>query len=320
MKISIVIPVYNTGPLLRKSVDSVITQIKDDCEIIIIDDGSTDNSNYICNEYIDNDNTNVIHKPNGGLSSARNAGVNIARGEYLLFLDSDDYLRPGSIKLLSDLINSSGKFDFIQFRYDEVSDYSDNRKAESPTDLFEVTDRRRMFEEKFALGGIGASACTKLIRRDIFNNLRFKEGIIHEDEQFTTRLIEQSNRVLYISNPLYMYVRRPGSIITSIFSRKRLDIISVLEEQIDILNSNGFEDLADRVRNNLFTALCVMYVDARRLRMHDCVDTIHAKVREIFPQVTQRNGTIGLIASGMKLHLPMLSLYYYFKNLRNGKT
>lgn len=320
MKISIIIPVYNVGELLRKSVESVLEQIQDDCEIIIVNDGSTDNSGAICDEYSSIANVHVIHKKNGGLSSARNAGIDSAKGEYLLFLDSDDYLRPGSIALLSNLINDSGEFDFIQFRYDEVLDYSDNRMVENANDLHETIDRRSMFEHKLMLGGIGASACTKLIRRDVCANIRFKEGIIHEDEQFTTLLINQSRRVIYISNPLYMYVQRTGSIITSGFSKKRLDIIPVLEEQISILNSNGFYDLAQKVRNDLFTNLCIMYVDARKIRMHDCVAEIKNKANRIIKDVRPNKGTIGIIAGGMKLHLPMMQLYYFYKTIRNGKA
>ncbi|MDE6158206.1 MAG: glycosyltransferase, partial [Muribaculaceae bacterium] len=100
MTISVIIPVYNVGELLRESVDSLISQLGDDCEVIIVDDGSTDNSGRLCDEYSGIKNVQVIHKTNGGLSSARNAGIDHASGQYLLFLDSDDYLRPGSLALL----------------------------------------------------------------------------------------------------------------------------------------------------------------------------------------------------------------------------
>ena len=320
MKISIVIPVYNVGELLHKSVDSVLSQNQNDCEIIIVDDGSTDGSGAMCDEYLIHPCVKVIHKKNGGLSSARNAGIDVAEGGYLMFLDSDDYLRPGSVDLLSRLVDEYDKPDFIQFSYDEVSDYSDNNPASGPANLFELTERRLIFEQKFKLGGIGASACTKLIRKDVFNRLRFKDGIIHEDELFTTHLINQAARAVYISNPLYMYVQRPGSIITSKFSPKRLDIIPVLEEQIEVLLSNGFVDLADIVKSNLFTALCVMYVEARRYEISECVRIIQKKTKEILPDVKIKDGTIGIIAHGMKLHLPMLQTYYIFKKWESLKT
>ena len=319
MKISIIIPVYNVGELLRKSVDSVLPQINDHGEIIIVDDGSTDDSDKICDEYSGADNVTIIHKPNGGLSSARNAGIKVAKGDYLLFLDSDDYLRPGSIRLLTSLVRQVGKFDFIQFSYDEVSDYSDNQEPGEICGLFETTDRRQMFEQKFSLGGIGASACTKLISKDVFRSLVFKEGIIHEDEQFTIHLINRANRAIYISNPLYMYVQRPGSIITSAFRPKRLDIIDVLEEQMSILKANGLDDLEALVRNNLFTALCTMYCKARKADARQSVDIIYKKARQIIDGVTIHGGTIGLIAKGMKMHLPMLQLYYLYKTISNEK-
>lgn len=318
--ISIVIPVYNVGKLLHKSVDSVVAQSCTDCEVIIVDDGSTDNSGEICDGYSNLVNVKVIHKKNGGLSSARNAGIEVAKGNYILFLDSDDYLRPESLTLLTSLAKRVGDFDFIQFRYDEVSDYSDIKEAGEIRGYFDTTDRRQMFEQKFYLGGIGASACTKLISKDVFRSLRFKDGIIHEDELFTAHLINQAKRAVYISNALYMYVQRTGSIITSKFSRKRLDIIPVLQEQIEILTSNGFNDLANLVKNKLFTALCLMYVDARNADMSDCVKIITEKAKTLLSGVNIEGGSMGLIAKGMKMHLPMMQMYYLFKTLKNGKV
>lgn len=320
MRISVIIPVYNVGELLRKSVGSVMDQIGENAEIIIVDDGSTDDSGRICDEYLNIPNVSVIHKTNGGLSSARNAGIDHAHGDYLLFLDSDDYLLPGSIDLLSTLLKQTGKCDFIQFRYEEVSDYSNKSTAGTVSDFVEIRDRCQMFERKYALGGIGASACTKLISRDVFRSLRFKEGIIHEDEQFTIHLIDRAQRALYISNALYMYVQRPGSIITSGFSQKRLDIIAVLEEQMAVLSSYGYDHLVALVRNNLFTALCIMYVQARRADMSESVKTIRDHAKSIVGDVTLNKGTIGLIAKGMKLGFPMLQLYYMSKLLRHGKN
>lgn len=319
MTISVIIPVYNVGALLRKSVESVASQINDNHEIIIVDDGSTDDSGRICDEYLNVPNVTVIHKSNGGLSSARNAGIGHAHGDYLLFLDSDDYLLPGSIDLLTTLLRQAGECDFIQFHYKEVPDYSNNSTVRLPSDFEEIRDRRQMFERKFALGGIGASACTKLISRDVFRSLRFKEGIIHEDEQFTIHLIDRAQRALYISNALYMYVQRPGSIITSGFSQKRLDIIAVLEEQMSVLSADGYEDLVALVRNNLFTALCIMYVQARRADMPRSVKTIQDHAKSIVGDVTLNKGTIGMIAKGMKLGLPMLQSYYVYKFMRHVK-
>ncbi|MDE6218485.1 MAG: glycosyltransferase [Muribaculaceae bacterium] len=320
MKISVIIPVYNVGRLLCKSVDSILGQQQDNTEIIIVDDGSTDDSGQICDEYANQKNIRIVHKKNGGLSSARNAGIDIAKGDYLLFLDSDDYLRPGSISLLSGLIEKEGNVDFVQFRYSEVSDYSDTDAATTLSEITELTSRREMFEQKIRLGGIGASACTKLINRHVFEHIRFKEGIIHEDEQFTIHLINRASKALYISNELYMYVQRPGSIITSKFSKKRLDIIPVMEEQIEILNKNGYHDLAKEVRNNLFSALCVLYTQARRLDTTEYSKQIRAKAKELLPEVSIGSGTVGLIARGMRYHLPMLELYHMYRRISNGKA
>lgn len=318
--ISVVVAVYNIAEFVGHCIESILSQSFDDWELILVNDGSTDSSLSICEEYSRKESRIiVVNKPNGGLSSARNVGIYAARGDYLLFVDGDDYLRPGSLELLADLIERHAGLDFIQFRYDEVSDYSDRKAVGPVAELWETADRRRMFEQQLDLRGIGASACTKLISKDVFRDLRFKEGIIHEDELFTIHLNNRASKALYISNALYMYVRHRDSITTSKFSPKRLDLIDVMTEQIEVMEANGYSDLACRVRNQLFSNLCLMYARARQAKMPDYANMIMYYSRSMLPDVTITKGSAGLIARGMKLHLPMLPLYYLFRILKDGK-
>lgn len=321
MTISIIIPIYNVGELLRKSVESILNQPHDDCEIILVNDGSTDLSPIICQEYSHWPNVKVINKPNGGLSSARNAGVEAASGEYFLFLDADDYLRHGSLDLLRKLTVRYNDFDFIQYRYDEAGDYSDEQAASlDPSNVIILSDRHQMFTKKLELGGIGASACTKLIHRKIFQQLRFREGIIHEDELFTAHLINQAKKAIYISDALYVYVQRQGSIITSEFSPKKLDAITVAEEQIQILLDNKYFDLVQQVRETLFNNLCIMYVRAQSAFDKQSARRIRLHAQNLVKQVTPTNPTTRLIAKGLKLHIPALQIYNLLFSIKHGQT
>lgn len=313
--ISVIIPVYNVGELLCHSVESVLCQINNEHEIIIVDDGSTDNSGIICDSYVNKSNIVVVHKENGGLSSARNAGVNVARGDYLIFLDSDDYLRQGTLKLLSDVLEKcSEKPDFVQFQYKEVTDYSDKASVDCIPVVEELSQKSKMFERMLNLGGIGASGCTKLIARRIFEKVRFKEGILHEDEQFTIHLIDNSRRAAYIDSDLYLYVIRQGSIITSAYTHRKLDIIPIFEEQIEILKHNNLEELANRVRGKLFTVLCSLYVRARHIGEYEDARYIKHKLCTMAYSggLPPMSSSIRLIFWGLKFRISMMELYYYY--------
>lgn len=314
--ISIIIPVYNVAAVLKHSVESVLRQTDCDREVILVDDGSTDGSGDICDSYSHLSDVKVIHKMNGGLSSARNAGIEAAGGDYFLFLDSDDYLRDGTLSHLDALAKNYPDTDFIQFRYKEVADYLDKENADRVKNLEYVDSKRQLFERMLDLGGIGASACTKLISRKALGDLRFTEGIIHEDEDFTIQIIDKCNSALYIDNELYMYVWREGSIITQKYTSKRLDIIPVLNKQIAILEHNGFNDLANRVRKKLIMSMCIYYVQARTAHAQVDVTKITTEAKRLAPSVKNwRGGKFEKIAAALYLHLPVLQLYYWYKKL-----
>ncbi len=323
MKISVIIPAYNIKDCLSHSIDSVLRQRTDsEIEVVIVDDGSTDGTAQECDNYSNIPNVKIVHKQNGGLSSARNAGIEASSGDWLMFLDGDDYLATGALAHLSQLIEQLEKpVDFIQFRYCEVYDYQ-HISIKCPVSYEIIADKYEIFRRKIALGGIGASTCTKLINRQLLADLRFKEGILHEDEQFTARLIDNIKvGVLYTDAELYHYVMRQGSIIKSRFTKKKLDIISVLEEQIAILKRNGFEDLAAIVSSRLFMGLCLLYVSSREV----CDKDASCYIKEIATQFSKRpnikfRGKFGIISKALKLHLPALESYYIFKRLRYGQN
>lgn len=217
--ISVIIPVYNVSKYLSRCINSVRTQahVK---EILLIDDGSTDDSGILCDAYAAMEPlVKVLHKENGGLSSARNAGLDLAQGEYVAFVDSDDFLEPGAYeKLLScaqrheaDLV-CAGRSDLIGGIGDKTLGLCPE-KEETITGLEFVA---RMFTWQ----GVDSAAWDKLYKRSLFHGLRYPEGKICEDVPVTYRAALKANKVALLPEPVYVYYHRPGSITTAPVSQK----------------------------------------------------------------------------------------------------
>ena len=251
---------------------------------MLIDDGSTDKSADICDKYAcEYSKISVIHKSNGGLSSARNAGIDAARGEYLMFVDGDDCLDSVTISALTKAVSSHQNCDVIQFRYEEVSPAVPFGHCTSKDliNYYECKEEQDYFLQLYQLGGVAASACTKLIKRNVIGDLRFKEGIIHEDEEFITRLLPRCKCIGYCSNEFYKYAMRIGSIIHSDFSRKRLDVITILKERIIYLEKQGYKDLAKKFSNKLYANLRRLWNDAYIAKDMDSVHLIEQNLSEL---------------------------------------
>lgn len=223
-KISIIVPVYKTEPYLRKCVDSILAQTHQDLEVILVDDGSPDNCGQICDEYAKKDSRiRVIHKPNGGLSDARNAGMDIMTGQYVGFVDSDDWIEPTMYETLLTLMEQfdadmafGGVADDMEHNGMvntlKISDYGDTPFAESKTDAM-----RRYFRGSW-------SAWDKLYRAELFQGIEYPVGEINEDEAIVLHLLNRCRRVCYTNEVFYHYMHRKGNqtITNSSFSHKKL--------------------------------------------------------------------------------------------------
>lgn len=285
--ISVVVPVYNIATIVNYCIDSLMRQSVDNWELILVDDGSTDNSLEILNRYAQQDaRIKVVSKINGGLSSARNFGIEHASGDWILFVDGDDYLADNAIEILSDL-NEKENVDVIQYGYNEVSDYSHRVLCLHPESYTYETSLEKRFENLYTIGGEAASACTKLFKREIFDKIKFKEGIIHEDEEFTTRLLFEINTILYCDVKLYQYVRRENSIITSRFNRKRLDLIGIMNNRINILRSSGLSQMADKFFWKFISNLQILYFSAKSVNDKTSQKMIAMELKKQLKNVSQ---------------------------------
>lgn len=214
-KISIIVPVYNVERYLSKCVDSILNQTFTDFELILIDDGSTDNSGKICDEYSEKDERiKVIHKENEGLSSARNAGIDIAVGKCLGFVDSDDYIEKDMYEILYRDICQDGVDIAICGFYNQYKDkcYEDKYILEKC-----VLDAEEAFKLALMSRGISLSAVNKLYRKEIFKGKKFPLGKTYEDAFLVPELIISSNKISYNPVAKYYYVHRANSITTNEF-------------------------------------------------------------------------------------------------------
>ena len=230
--ISVIIPVYNVEPFLKKCVESVCHQTYKNLEIIIVNDGSTDQSGKICEELAQKDTRiKILHKNNGGLSSARNAGLNIASGEYVGFVDSDDYIAYDMYEillnaLLENDINigiSSGQI--LKDVNGIISPYNSKWDHNSKNII-----QPNEFAERMILTGSNFTCWSKLYRRDLLNKIRFLEGRNNEDSFFIFDVSKEiENMELYtieIPNYIYYYRIREGSICNTISKPLEIDVIS----------------------------------------------------------------------------------------------
>lgn len=246
--VSIIIPVYNVAPYLRCCLDSVIAQSFTEFEAIVIDDGSTDESSIICDEYAKRDTRfSVIHKKNGGLSSARNAGLDISSGSYICFLDSDDYYEQDFLQTMYDSIRGSD-YDFVSCAANFVDEsevlirrntYTVDR-AELRGDLFDSYYHSNLIED---------AAWNKIYRRELFDGVRYKEGIIYEDSEIIIHLLKRAKAALFIKEFLYNYRIRQGSILnyqkneieSKSFSLKKLDSLVMYESTAKELRGTKYQ-------------------------------------------------------------------------------
>lgn len=239
MKLSIIVPVYKVEQYLRKCVDSLLNQdlTHEEYEIILVDDGSPDGCPAICDGYAGKyDNVRAIHRENGGLSAARNSGIEAARGQYVQFVDSDDYLEPDVLKTLADKMEAE-HLEVLRFNYQNVNEqyevFEPNKISKPYVDYRdEICDGLTFLTERL---GFGCYAWQFMIRRELLEGCVFKEGIYFEDTEWTPRLLLKAKRVSSTDVMVYNYFLRQGSITQSVDEKKKRKVLDDLSSSIESL-------------------------------------------------------------------------------------
>lgn len=234
--ISVIVPVYNVSKYLRKCIDSILSQTYTNLEIILINDGSTDNCHEICDYYAGMDKRiKVIHKKNGGLSSARNCGLQIATGEYIGFVDSDDYINPSMYELLyCNLISSSADLSMCGYYHT----YTDNEISNSnKINKIIVTDAKGALEILLKGKLSTIMAWNKLYKKDIFESLVFPVGKTMEDAFIIVEIISFCKKVVVDTSPQYHYVHRSNSITSTPYDKSTIDIVDAYIHILDLVTA-----------------------------------------------------------------------------------
>ncbi len=249
MKLSIIVPVYNVEQYLQKCVDSILAQTFTDFECFLIDDGSTDSCPKMCDEYAEKDSRiKVIHTENGGASIARNVGLDLAIGDFIGFVDSDDFIQPDMYEELFSVQGDTGaEIVASQFTYIKT-DYSLGRHTSSDTSTYKVFDCKDIFENfSQRMLGFGGVLWNKIYKRDLFENLRFlpelKRG---EDHCMLMFLYHRCEKIALTDRCLYNYYSRPNSLITSPYNyHNRVSEIDKTNIQMEFFSKVGCESEAD---------------------------------------------------------------------------
>jgi glycosyltransferase involved in cell wall biosynthesis len=248
MKVSFIIPVYNAAPYLEQCVDSIIKQSYNDLEIILVDDGSTDGSSVICDNFAKKDNRiKVLHKSNGGQSDARNKGVSIATGEYIIFVDSDDFwIGEDSLQKIMEVVNANLECDFVSFNcsyyYPESNTYK--KWVKYSEDLAVPLDKNSVVLSLVKSGTFPMSPCLKIISRKSINNmgLHFKIGTLAEDISWFIDLLDGSNKCMFVNMYIYAYRQNvPGSVTQSNSERVYNDLFNILKDELNKLEKRNFD-------------------------------------------------------------------------------
>ena len=276
--ISVIIPVYNVENYLNRCVDSVLAQTYTELEIILVDDGSTDHSGTICDSYLSIDNRiKVYHKENGGLSDARNYGIAKANGQYLGFVDSDDYIHRDMYQILfHNMIEEQADVSVcsVQKVIDEEPLIQDELVDEQVL-VYNATEAM-----KYHIEYVGVTVWNKLYKREFISNNLFPAGRVHEDEFVFHRIMYQCRKVVVSSRKLYYYVQRDGSIMNSVSPKTLQDAMDAYRDRLHFINEKQWNEVRDDVIREYMYYLIKKYEYVEKHPFHDKTKWLKTIIRE----------------------------------------
>ena len=257
--ISIIVPIYNVEKYLERCIESILKQTYKNIEIILVDDGSPDKCSEICDRYSNiDDRIKVIHKQNGGLSSARNAGLDVSKGKYVCFIDSDDWISNEFVEYLYKIAKNNDS--------DIVVGQTIDVKSEEEVKIIPQNEEVYTYSNSYIIENLYKqdikfvpSVQNKMYKIDIFKDLRFKEGMINEDEEILIKILLNSKKITISNKILYYYFLSEDSIMRKKFSLKRLDILKALETRMNILKTTRYLDTLKQTEVRYYRELSEIY-------------------------------------------------------------
>lgn len=254
--ISIIVPVYNVEKYIDRCIQSILKQTYNNWELIIVNDGSKDNSAHICDSYaIMDTRITVIHQVNKGVGCARNTGIDNANGKYIVFVDSDDTIDMMYLEKLYDYIYESS-YDFVSICANFIDENDDLIRRNNYKEDIVVVEKNDIFEVYMHTNYIEDVFWNKIFKKILFDELRFKESIIFEDSELIIRLLKKVNKVLFVKDFLYNYRIRSNSILNytenninkKIFNLKKMDLLKVYElSYYELLGTTYAQSYAMRI-------------------------------------------------------------------------
>ena len=247
-KISIIVPVYNVEKTLKKCVDSLLLQTHEDIEIILSDDGSKDSSGAMCDQYASQypSKIKVIHHENGGLSAARNRALEIASGDYIGFVDSDDWCVPNMYEYLLDLLKKSGAdISMIHAgRSEKEMDYGDTDKEKEEITYYQ--GEKEIMEFFYRIHGEPSyyAVNNRLYKKEHIGDVRFLEGYINEDVPFTYAMYKKSNKLAVSNLNKYFYYRNPQGITRNGLRKRDMNLIEIWDQIVEQEKGSPYEAYA----------------------------------------------------------------------------
>lgn len=242
--ISVIVPIYNIKGYIEKCIMSIVGQTYTNLEIILVDDGSTDGSGEICDQFaLQDDRITVFHKTNGGLSDARNYALDRVNGDLLSFVDGDDWIHPQMYELMMDIIKRENA-DIVTCGFEQQDiEFAKHHYRPDDMDIKILTRDEALCDIDKPL----VIACNKLYNREIFSDIRYPKGKLHEDEYVIHRLFYKCTRIAVIDRPLYFYTIR-GDSITSVMTPQRIDnALEAYREQLDFSCNMGWYEVMPAV-------------------------------------------------------------------------
>lgn len=296
--LSVIMPVYNAAPFLERAVNSILNSTFADLELILIDDGSTDGSALICDQFVSNDpRVRVRHKNNGGVSSARNMGLDMAQGDFVAFVDSDDFISPSMYDklMLSVCGNDLALCDMMIHTHD----------GEWPQKTLDVSEEKSRTIGELLLSGIGGGPCHMVSRRDLIGSLRFPEYIVSgEDLWFTLRLFVKAERMAKVNEPLYYYNRENAQSITHTLNSKTENSIlqGMTENRVFLKEAGLFNDVIQEFYWHILRFKSLYALDPDRCNLY----------RDHFPEANRYLRSCPLLSPKVKGIMMMLDLHFDF--------
>ena len=320
--ISIIIPIYNVEKYIINCIESVIRQTYKNIEIILVNDGSIDNCGKICDEYLmKDDRIKVIHKKNGGLSEARNYGIEAASGKYITFIDSDDYVEKKYIESL---------YQAIKINNVKISQCNIN-KVNNKSDIIEklgyinrnVRSGKEMIEDIYnGHWGENIVAWNKMYSIDLFENIRYPVGKIHEDEYTTYKFLYYTDKVAIVDEYLYNYRQNEDSIIGRKYNIKRLDILEAFEQRLVFLKEKSETNLYNLTLLNYMAIIreCFVSVKKNIENSQDVQEMIIKEYRKKYKEIIRINSIEKIRKIRFSLFYISPILYYNIKLRRERKN